>query len=419
MLNSIIRKLTNDDIHKFIDIVINAYPGIMQNTTDFKERFYHNLVDLQENDDSINLFGLFRDNKLIGGMRIHHYKMNLFSQTIKVGGVGLVAVDLLHKKEKVAKELIDYFIHYFKELGISLVMLYPFRPDFYKKMGFGYGLKMNQYMLKPTSFPNAANKEGIIFLDESHKELIRDCYNRYASRTHGMIYKTNNQLNSIYKNPNQKLVGYLNDGKLEGYLQFSFEKVREDNFLNNNLLIKEYIYENPIAFAKLNSFLHTQADQIQRVILNSQDNSLQFLFQDPRNGSNKIIPSVYHETNTSGVGLMYRIIDIHTFANQLNHLNFNNVSCSFSLRVKDTFLSDECTTIYLSIKEGQLAISDENKSNFQIELEISDLSSLFMGAVDVNRLYQYGLLKIDNINYLETLEKLFMNRKEPICLTAF
>lgn len=403
----------------FIDIVVNAYPGIMQNTTDFKERFYHNLVDLQENDDSINLFGLFRNNKLIGGMRIHNYKMNLFSQTIEVGGVGLVAVDLLHKKEKVAKEMIDYFIHYFKELGTSIVMLYPFRPDFYKKMGFGYGLKMNQYMLKPSSFPNVADKEGILFLDESHKELVRDCYNRYASRTHGMIYKTNNQLNSMFKNPNQRFVGYLNDGRLEGYLQFSFEKVSEGNFLNNNLLIKEYICENPLAFAKLNSFLHSQADQIQSILLNSQDNSLQYLFQDPRNGSNRMIPSVYHETNTSGVGLMYRIIDFHTYANQLNHLNFNNVSCSFSLKVNDTFLSDESSTYFISIKKGQLAISDENKSDFEIELDISDLSSLLMGAIDVSRLYQYGLLKIDNINYLETLEKLFMNRKEPICLTAF
>jgi predicted acetyltransferase len=403
----------------FIDIVINAYPGIMQNTTDFKERFYNNLVDLQENDDSINLFGLFRNNKLIGGMRIHNYKMNLFSQTIDVGGVGLVAVDLLHKKEKVAKEIIDYFIHYFKELGTSLVMLYPFRPDFYKKMGFGYGLKMNQYILMPSSFPNVVNKEGVLFLDESNKELVRDCYNRYASRTHGMIYKTNNQLNSMFKNPNQKFVGYMNDGRLEGYLQFSFEKVREDNFFTNNLLIKEYIYENPLAFAKLNSFLHSQADQIQSVVLNSQDNSLQYLFHDPRNGSNRIIPSVYHETNTSGVGLMYRIIDINTFTNQLNHVNFNNVTCSFSLKLIDTFLSDESSTYFISIKDGQLSISDDNKSDFEIELDISDLSSLLMGAIDVSRLYHYGLLKIDNINYLETLEKLFMNRKEPICSTAF
>lgn len=418
-MNSIIRKLTNEEIHKFIDIVVNAYPGIMQNTTDFKERFYNNLVDLQQNDDSINLFGLFRNNKLIGGMRIHNYKMNLFSQTIEVGGVGLVAVDLLHKKEKAAKEMIDYFIHHFKELGTSLVMLYPFRPDFYKKMGFGYGLKMNQYMLKPSSFPKTGDKEGIVYLDESHKELVRDCYDRYASKTHGMIYKTNNQINTFFKNPDQKLVGYLNEGKLEGYLQFSFKKVSEDNFLNNNILIKEYIYENPLAFAKLNSFLHSQADQIQTIILNSQDNSLQYLFQDPRNSSNRMIPSVYHETNTSGVGLMYRIIDFHTFINQLNHLNFNNISCSFSLRVNDNFLSDESTTIYLSIKNGQLAITEENKSDFEIELDISDLSSLFMGAIDVNRLYQYGLLKIDNINYLEKLEKLFMNSKEPICMTAF
>lgn len=416
-MNSIIRKLTNEEIRMYLDIVVNAYPGLMQNTTDFKERVYNNLVDLQENEDSISYFGLFRNDKLIGGMRIHYYTMNLYSQSIEVGGIGFVAVDLLHKKEKVAKEMIEFFINHFKELGTSLVMLYPFRPDFYKKMGFGYGLKMNQYIQNPSSFPNKVDKKGILFLDESHKEQISDCFNRYASKTHGMIYKTNKELNSMFKNPNQKLVGYMNNGILEGYLQFSFKKASEDNLLHNNLVIQEYIYENPIAFAKLNTFINSQADQIHHVILNSPDNSLQYLFQDPRNGSNRMIPSVYHETNTSGVGLMYRIINIQKFLIQQNH--FNDINCSFSLKVIDTFLSEENITHIIRIKDGELTITDENVYDFEIEIDISDLSSLLMGAIDVTQLYQYGLLKIDNIDYLATIEKIFKYRKEPICLTAF
>lgn len=416
-MNSVIRKLNNEEIRLYVEIAVNAYPGTMQNTPDFKERIYNNLIEVQENEESIDLFGLFREEKLIGGMRIHYYTMNLFSKPIEVGGVGFVAVDLMHKKEKVAKEMIQFFIEYFKERGTSLVMLYPFRPDFYKKMGFGYGIKMNQYKVSPLSFPNVATKDGILVLDESHKELIRECYDRYASSTHGMINKTNHELKTLFKNPDFKLVGYMNEGKLEGYIIFRFKKVSEGNFLNNNIMIHEYIYENPLAFAKLNGFIHSQADQIQRVIINSPDNSLQFLFNDPRNGSSEIIPSVYHETNQSGVGLMYRISDINKFFSQL-HVE-SQVSSTFKLVINDSFMAKEPITTIVSLENGEWTTSNDIPYDFEINLDISDLSSLLMGAVDVDRLYQYGLLKIDNHEYLKTLQDIFYKMKEPICLTAF
>ena len=137
-------------------------------------------------------------------------------------------------------------------------MLYPFRPDFYRNMGFGYGVKMNQYTIEPSSFPNTATKEGLVFLNESYKSQVRDCYNRKVSKTHGMVYKTNNELNALFKNPNNKIIGYLNGGQLEGYLSFTFKN--EGSFLQNNLVIQEFIYENPNALAKLNTFIHTQED---------------------------------------------------------------------------------------------------------------------------------------------------------------
>jgi predicted acetyltransferase len=404
-MTNVIKKLSNDEIKAYVDIVVNAYPGIMQNTAEFKERFFNNLLDLQENEEAIEFFGLFRDNKLIGGMRFHYLTMNLYGKSISVGGLGLVAVDLLHKKEKAAKEMVEFFIHYFKERGSSLVMLYPFRPDFYRDMGFGYGVKMNQYCIEPSSFPNTATKEGLVFLDESYKSQVRDCYNRKVTKIHGMVYKTDNELNSLFKNPNNKIVGYLNDGQLEGYLSFTFKN--EGSFLQNHLVVQEFIYENPKALAKLNTFIHTQADQIQRVILNSQDPHLAFMFKDPRNSSNHLIPSVYHETNTSGVGLMYRIINSEEFLKEVIHEK--EIPVPFKLIIKDSFLSGEPITHFI-LSEGY---------QFEVEIDVSDLSSLLMGAIDVNHLYQYGLLKMDNPQYLYVVEKAFNMGIEPICTTAF
>lgn len=42
-----------------------------------------------------------------------------------------------------------------RDEGLALSALYPFRPDFYGRMGYGYGTKKAEYQLRPEAFPRA------------------------------------------------------------------------------------------------------------------------------------------------------------------------------------------------------------------------------------------------------------------------
>lgn len=420
-LSYIIKKLEKDEFSNFVEIVVNAYPGFAGQTADFKERYKNSLIATQENNESIDFFGLFRDGKLLGGMRIHYFTMNLYGNLIHAGGVGLIAVDLLHKKEKVAKQLMDYFIAYFKERGTSILMLYPFRPDFYKQMGFGYGTNMNQYEISPSSFPKLKQKGKLLFLDSTHKDIVLSCANRYASTHHGMLLKTEHDMEQMFKNPEHKIVGIMENETLVGYILFTFKNVSKDNFLINNIIIKEFIYETPDALAQLCHFLHSQADQINKVILNTQDDTIEYLLSDPRNSSNHLIPSVYHETKKSGIGLMYKIIDVKTFFSQLPPQHFDNSSCKLGLIIHDSFQNLEPQKWLLKIEQGKLEIEEYLNDHPEIELEmdISDFSALALGSIHVNKLYQYGKLKISKPQYVYEVIKLFNRSQKPICTTAF
>ncbi|TCJ03192.1 GNAT family N-acetyltransferase [Cytobacillus praedii] len=416
-----IRKLEKEEFPSFVEIVVNAYPGTTKNTAEFKQKYVDSLVSIQEKVDTVHFYGLFRKDQLIGGMRIHHFTMNVYGKLIEAGGVGLVAVDLLHKKEKAAKDLIDYFISYFKEKGNSIVMLYPFRPDFYKNMGFGYGTKMNQYQIEPVSFPKAATKEGLMYLDSSHQELIKSCANRFARSTHGMILKTDHDLDILFKNPDHKLVGFMENGELQGYIVFTFKNAYNENFLMNNLIVKEFIYETPKALTQLCHCLHTQADQVNRIILNTPDDDIEFLISESRNGSNHLIPSVYHETKTSGIGLMYKIIDVPKFLLHLPAEHFPEKAYKLGLIVRDTFHSDESQKWMLSFEKGKLTVDEHvlNSTDVELELDISDLSSMAMGAVSADKLYQYGRLNINKPEDLAVIKRLFSYLQKPTCTKAF
>jgi len=414
-----IRKLNLRELRDYIEIVTNAYPGIMKPSTEMKEETLKRFIERQTNDDTLDYYGLFRNNKLIGGMRLHFHRMNLFSKIIPVGGVGLVAIDLLHKKEKGAKELIEFFMKIFLEKGVNMVLLYPFRPDFYKKMGFGYGPKMHQYRIRPESFPKGHGKLHLRFLGSEDKEKVNECYTRIAKGTNGLFLKTTAELDGMFSNLENRMIGFDDGKKIKGYLLFSFEKRSQTNFVFNDLVIKEFIYDSPEALLEMSTFLHSQTDQVDRIVWNTQEENVHFLIDDPRNGSDNLLPSVYHESNISGVGLMYRIIDTRGIFKDLKDHNFNSITAKVKVEITDTMLPQNDGELILHFTEGWVRVLENGDYDVEISLDVSDFSSLLMGVVTFKELYQFGKAKLSNPTYLNTVNSLFFTTEKPKCISAF
>ena len=103
------------------------------------------------------------------------------------------------------------------------------------------------------------------------------------------------------------------------------------------------------------TFLHTQADQIRHVIVNTQDEYFHYLLLDPRNNSQRLIPDVYHESNTQGVGLMYRVIDVPGMFDLLHERNFGGQTCTLELNIVDSFLPENAGSTLLRFEEGRCA----------------------------------------------------------------
>lgn len=176
-----IRKLTEEDVD-LVSIMVNAYPAFRpENIAKHRENFLRAMAE----DSTIEFYGLFRDGKMLGSIRLHDFRMQLHSVRIAAGGVEMVAVDLLHKKEKVCKELIQFFLDRLRDQGVSMALLYPFRPDFYKQMGFGFGSKMHRYSTPPAQIPRRGDKNNVRFLTVADREELRAFYNRKMEQTNG------------------------------------------------------------------------------------------------------------------------------------------------------------------------------------------------------------------------------------------
>ena len=310
-----------------------------------------------------------------------------------------------------------FYLRHYREQSTPLVVLYPFRPDFYRQMGFGYGTKMSRYRLDPAALPQNQGRDHVLRLGPDDREALQACYTRYARRTHGMIHKTERELDQLFEHRERRVIGYAKDGQLQGYLVFTFE--RDGSFLVNDLYVREFVYETRQALAGLLAYLRTQNDQVLRIIIRTQDPSFHHLFDDPRNGSDELVSPVYHATNLQGVGLMYRVIDVPRIFRLLKDRNFGAQTCQLELRIEDTFLPENAGSTRLAFDNGYVCVLEDGSCDLALEMSVSSFSALLVGTVTFERLYSYSLVEISNPAYLDTVSRIFAVEQKPVCITAF
>jgi predicted acetyltransferase len=411
-----IKLVPETDLDQMTRIVGNAYPAFTLNSQADRDQFRERMLAIHD-DPHRAIYGLYRQGKLLGSMIIYDFEMNFQSHFIPAGGVGLVAVDLVHKKEKVAKEMIEFFVAHYLDRGAAMTLLYPFRPDFYRRMGYGYGTKMNHYRVRITALPRGRSKAGLRFLGPDDLPAMQALYQRCAGRTHGMIARNEWEWGRFQRSPALRLAGFERDGRLSGYLAFNFKE--GSTFLENDLQVQELVYEDRDALLALMTFLHIQFDQVEWVVINSQDEYLHHLLGDPRSATGNLIPSVYHESNSQGVGLMYRVSDLPGIFRQLSGHNFGGQNCRLTIDLADSFWPQNAGRTTLHVRDGRADAVPDGPSDVTISLDVADFSSLLMGVVPFNRLYDYHLADISDPSYLETVSTLFRSAEKPVCLTAF
>lgn len=407
-------KLKNNELKDLSKISSNAYPAIPLSIEQYEDK-----MRKQNEYDFINFYGVYDKDVLLGGMRLHDFKMNLLGHKIIAGGVGSIAVDLLHKKEKVAYEIIKFFLEHYREKGASMALLYPFNPEFYKKMGFGFGTSMYQFTVKPNDLPKGYFKKNIRYLTSEDAEDMCEFYNKMVNKTNGLIEKTTKEFETLFGYGSNKIFGYKVDGEILGYMVFYFKKGSDQSFLINDIVITELLFDVPEVFLEMMTFLNSQRDQIRYVIVNTQDENFRFALGDPRNNSNKLLVSVYHECGTQGTGIMYRIINIEKLFYDLREHNFNNQNCKVKFNITDSFMNENNKSYTVHFVDGKASCIDEGEYEVELSIDIADFSSLITCAVDLKSLYRYGKVKLSRETYLNKLNIIFASDERPKCMTAF
>jgi predicted acetyltransferase len=412
-----IKQLNVSNIDAYTDIAFNAYPSFKDFGKEAMDEYKSETIETMNNDQAVTFYGLFEYDELIGVMRLFDFEMNVFNKIMPVSGLGFLGVHLLHKKKGVARELVEYYEKHYLNKNVPIAALLPFRPDFYKKMGYGFGTKTNQYRIPSGYLPNYEIKNKLRYLVENDLNMILECHERVVKNSHGRIKKIGDEIRDLFGDVFNRIIGSFDkEGKLNGYLVYKFNNGKSGNYTINHIYIKEMIYENSEVLKNLMGYLKSQKDQVELVIFNTADEHFHNIFSNPLNDTKNYIPYGYLETNTQAIGVMYKILDIKMAFKQCSrHYNYVNLKVRFL--VEDDYNSSTTEEI-VCFNRGEVSL-EELEYDVSVKMKHSDFSSLFLACTSVSGLYNIGLLEIDDKEKLEILDLAFYYPQKPVCYTDF
>ncbi|MFD2922848.1 GNAT family N-acetyltransferase [Halobacillus naozhouensis] len=409
-----IKPLTN--FTSFTAIQSRCYPGMGLTTEEDKQKAAEHRERMDQY-DRIHHIGGYKENQLVGGYIAYSLPMNVYGKTVPTLGVGTLAVDLPYKKQGIAKRLVKHGIEQAKQEGSPLVHLYPFRPDFYRKMGFGFGPQLSLHQFSPGQLPCFDHTTTASRLEDQRE--IMDFYNNWAEQTHGACHKADYEFRHVNME-HTDVIGCRINGKLKGYMIFEYKQQPHDTFLKHDLHITDWFTQSDEAFQSLINFLHNQKDQVRSIVFPTYEDSLAFLMDDPRNVTEDLIFRMYHETHKRGTGVMYRIVDLPLFMNFVSDHSFGKESITVHFEVEDTLMKTEQITYSYRFEEGKPVACDSRDEGVQITIDIADLSSLLMGCVSLSTLLRFKRAKISGQNNMTAQAKrLFDSPQKPENWSSF
>ena len=412
-----IRKIKKRELKRFNEIVMNAYPGFLRDDNERKKKLLGFIEKMMKEDRRTGLYAYFDNGEMLGTMRILDLKMNYRGSKVKATGIGLVAVDLLHKKKKIARDMLMYYLDYSKRKKANISALYPFRPDFYNKMGYGYGTPMQQYCFKPNQFHFSELKDNTVNLTPKNTQEVLNCYREYQKSRHGLFDMEKHEIEGLMKSRRHFKIGYFEGNKLTGVMIYRFTGPDTSNSFINNMTIGFYIYNTPDALKGFNGYIHTQADQVNNVNLCLQDEDFFRVMRDIRYQPHEQYHGSTHKISDSGMMIMYRIVDLNDFFRQIKKVRFNALTRTVRFSAIDTFRGDQ--SVVVQFKNGLPSLSGSRRPDVVIEGSIADLSSVLMGSVSLRTMLTLGNITISNDRYTLEIDEAFKTDNKPLCMTAF
>ena len=342
-----------------------------------------------------NTVGAYKNTQLLAAAQLNPYTIYLRGKKIDVDYVVGVETAPEARGEGLAGGLMQALLEESIKRGRYLSILMPFSTNFYYSYGWRFCYQQLRYNILLGELKPVGLNYGMIKRLNPLKEIgaLDEIYRQFCSYYHGYPLRSQANWEVMLEDLLQSggycalLIGESNEP--EGYVLYSFEQ--------ETINVLELAYTNYKAKGGLLKYLYRHRSQFSKINLPLPIDDTSFNFLE-----NKQAAVIYPF-------MMARIADVAKLLEQLEYER----DISVKIKVNDALMSNNNNVFTLSIKDGQgqIAISE---GAYDLQIDISELTALVLGATDSQALRQAGKITVNNEAAFEHWQMLWSKKNNFI-----
>ena len=343
-----------------------------------------------------NYLVLEDNSKIVSSLHENDYIFNFNNKSINSKYIVGVSTDITMRNKDYMSKLLVSMLENSKKKGMPFVFLTPINPKIYRKFSFEYFSNIEYY--------NFSIKELVNFKlpkeDYSYIEINEENKNLYLNDLI-KIYNFNMKDNFCYLERDNfyfdKILKEANSDEMKTFILYK-NKVASAYIIfglyEENIEIRECMALDCISYKEILALIYGYRDYYKNINLASPNNSnIEFLFDNQLNIEKIVKPF-----------MMMRILNPLSIFKNLKLKNSN-----IKIYIEDKILKEN-TGLYSLNNEISFSNILEEKTTYDLKIDMGDLVFLITGYFSIDELIKLGKIDIKNKNVIKNLNKIFSKK---------
>ena len=343
-----------------------------------------------------NYLVLEDNSKIVSSLHENDYIFNFNNKSVNSKYIVGVSTDITMRNKDYMSKLLVSMLENSKKKGMPFVFLTPINPKIYRKFSFEYFSNIEYY--------NFSIKELVNFKlpkeDYSYIEINEENKNLYLNDLI-KIYNFNMKDNFCYLERDNfyfdKILKEANSDEMKTFILYK-NKVASAYIIfslyEEKIEIRECLALNSISYKEILALIYGYRDYYKNINLASPNNSnIEFLFDNQLNIEKIVKPF-----------MMMRILNPLSIFKNLKLKNSN-----IKIYIEDKMLKEN-TGLYSLNNEISFSNILEEKTTYDLKIDMGDLVFLITGYFSIDELIKLGKIDIKNKNVIKNLNKIFFKK---------
>ena len=343
-----------------------------------------------------NYLVLEDNSKIVSSLHENDYIFNFNNKSVNSKYIVGVSTDITMRNKDYMSKLLVSMLENSKKKGMPFVFLTPINPKIYRKFSFEYFSNIEYYnfsIKELVNFKLPKEDYSYIEINEENKNLYLNdlikIYNFNMKDNFCYLERDNFYFDKILKEANSdgmKTFILYKDKKACAYIIFGLYEEKIE--------IRECLALNSISYKEILALIYGYRDYYKNINLASSNNSnIEFLFDNQLNIEKIVKPF-----------MMMRILNPLSIFKNLKLKNSN-----IKIYIEDKILKEN-TGLYSLNNEISFSNILEEKTTYDLKIDIGDLVFLITGYFSIDELIKLGKIDIKNKNVIKNLNKIFSKK---------